>query len=543
MPSDSAGAARLRAYALMEAAQGDAPGQALEQLEALEVEARQQGWPEAEFLAVAGQALHGVATRREPALLAPVLDDLVRRAEPLHAPALLGLAHALRAVGAAGRDDGGALLDDAGRALVLVDDPSLPALDRCTVVVVCAAAYNALSLWELSDELFDRASALAPACEEPLQEPAVAVNRVLVRMEWATALFELGQERAALDQLHRAAAAVLTALRVELPPLLWRLDVEVAGELVGFVLQAFGEDVGPATSEERLAGLDRRRDALDAAEDVEMLPLLDALVPLGLLRSGRPAEAAARLHRSARSSSSSGALSFPLWVRAQVLTPGHPDPAVLAHREYGEQVARARWAGRQGMLVAARSRIAGERLSAERDRLARDVLLDPLTGLSNRRCFDDWLATVPDRDRSAALLLVDVDDFKVVNDVYGHAVGDEALRRVGRLVAAHVRPGDLALRLGGDEFAVVLADRDGTDHGYSGGLVELREIAVERARALRESAAATDWGRVAPGLKVGLSVGVAVAVLGPHAPGAADRLYRLADADLYDAKAWPLHSR
>ena len=134
------------------------------------------------------------------------------------------------------------------------------------------------------------------------------------------------------------------------------------------------------------------------------------------------------------------------------------------------------------MLVAARSRIAGERLSAERDRLARDVLLDPLTGLSNRRCFDDWLATVPDRDRAAALLLVDVDDFKVVNDVYGHAVGDEALRRVARLVAAHVRPGDLALRLGGDEFAMVLADRDGADHGDSGGLAELREIAVERAR-------------------------------------------------------------
>ena len=124
---------------------------------------------------------------------------------------------------------------------MLVDDSSLPALDRCTTVVVIAAAYNALSLWELADELFDRASALAPACEEPLQSRPCAVNRVLVRMEWATALFELGQERAALDQLHRAAAAVITALRVDLPPRLWRLDVEVAGELVGFVLQALGE--------------------------------------------------------------------------------------------------------------------------------------------------------------------------------------------------------------------------------------------------------------------------------------------------------------
>ena len=148
--------------------------------------------------------------------------------------------------------------------------------------------------------------------------------------------------------------------------------------------------------------------------------------------------------------------------------------------------------------------------------LSRDVLLDPLTGLSNRRVFDDWHQEVPDTARATALLLIDLDDFKVVNDLHGHAVGDEALRRVARVVAGHVRPGDLALRLGGDEFAVIITE----EHDPAGpdGLDVLRATAEARAHALREAVAATDWERIAPGLEVRLSVGVAVGVLGPHSP-------------------------
>ena len=89
------------------------------------------------------------------------------------------------------------------------------------------------------------------------------------------------------------------------------------------------------------------------------------------------------------------------------------------------------------------------------------------------------------------MLLIDLDDFKVVNDLHGHAVGDEALRRVGRVVANHVRPGDLALRLGGDEFAVILADDD-PDHGYSdrdAAVASLHHTALKRAEALREAVA------------------------------------------------------
>jgi len=535
-------APRAHAYSLMEAVQGEAPEDAVAGLEALEREALRQGWPDVALLAQAGRVMHALLDGAEPGRVGSALDGLVTRAEALHAPELLGVALALRAVGAATRGDGAAVLDDAGRALALVDDGSLPALDRCTVLVVCAAAYNSLSLWELVDELYDRASALAPSCEEPVQEAAVAVNRVLLRLEWSSVLLELGEEQAAVEQLQRCGEAVRLAAVTRIRPTLWRLDVAACGDLVAFVLAALQEPVptSSAVPERLLARLHRHREALAGGDDVEVLPLLGAFVALGLLRLGDAGRAGDWLPGPVRQSTSSGARSFPAWVRAQVLSAraaGHADDALLALGEYGALVARSRWSARRGTLAAARSRIDGERVSLEHRVLARDVLLDPLTGLSNRRCFERWLASVPEQDRPTALMLVDLDDFKLVNDVHGHAAGDETLRRVGGLLAGLVRPGDLALRLGGDEFAVLLAvDREaGTIPAP-----DLRATASARAVALHEAVAGTDWTDVAPGLAVTLSVGVAVAVLGPRSPGAAERLYRDADADLYRAKGWSL---
>jgi diguanylate cyclase (GGDEF)-like protein len=117
-----------------------------------------------------------------------------------------------------------------------------------------------------------------------------------------------------------------------------------------------------------------------------------------------------------------------------------------------------------------------------------------------------------------------------VNDVHGHAIGDEVLRRIGRVVDQHVRPEDLALRLGGDEFAVVLE----VDQPES---TTLRRTAHVRAQALRAAVAVTDWEEISPGLRIAVSVGVAVSTIGPKWPGGADALYRQADADLYVGKA------
>lgn len=96
---------------------------------------------------------------------------------------------------------------------------------------------------------------------------------------------------------------------------------------------------------------------------------------------------------------------------------------------------------------------------------------DALTGLPNRRRFDDALAelaaAIPSGELVHSLLMLDLNGFKRVNDVYGHATGDEVLKQVAKRISASVRKGDLIARLGGDEFAVLathLAGSEAVEH-------------------------------------------------------------------------------
>jgi diguanylate cyclase (GGDEF)-like protein len=521
--------ARLRAYALMEAAQGEDHLEAARALEALERESSERDWGESAFLAAAGRLLYLMVRAGDPAGVAARLDALVDRAEDIGAPALIALALALRSLSAAGRGDSAQLLGDAGRAVALVDAPQLDALDRCTVLVVCAGAYNTLSLWELVDELYDEAAALEPECEQPLQAPAIAASRMIIRLEWATALLEHDDEAEALVQLTRAAEAVELAARVPGLPGLWLLDVEASREMLALLSSDRPTDV-----DEQLTLLATYRARLLAADDVEILPILDAMVALVLLRLGRSEDALRAVENMvSQSSSSSGARSFPLWVKARVLAETAPSQATRAYSDYGVFVSRLRWDSRQAVLAAARSRIAFERLRLENVRLARDARLDPLTGLMNRRAFDSWLKASLSYERRCALLLIDLDNFKDVNDRHGHAVGDDVLRLVARAISRHVRSDDLAIRLGGDEFAVILEERP--DHHPDD--VEMREGARVRARALADALTEVDWNGVSPGLTVEASMGIAVGRLGPHDTKGADLLYRQADAALYAAKS------
>ena len=110
------------------------------------------------------------------------------------------------------------------------------------------------------------------------------------------------------------------------------------------------------------------------------------------------------------------------------------------------------------------TRDVSERKSLE-EQLMREALHDPLTGLANRALLRDRITHGLARNRRSggdlALLLIDLDDFKAVNDGLGHAAGDEVLTVVARRLLQCVRPGDTVARLGGDEFAVLLeADAD-----------------------------------------------------------------------------------
>ena len=458
MPADTEAAARLRAYELMQVVQSAARESAVRDLVALEAHARRCGWREAELVAAAGLTM-SVLLRPDADQAAAATDALVARARSVGAPHLLALALSLRAVAAAGRDDGEALLADAASALAIVEEDSLPALDRCAVLLICAAGYNTLRLWELVTELLDRASALAPLCERPVQEPAVAANRVLVRLEWAVSLLETGATRGRLGPAGaRRRRGDLRRWRTRACS---RCGATTCSPAVTWWPSSWRRRTSTEEAADQLAVLDAHAATLAADGDVEVLPTLQALVPYALLCRGRAAEALARVRRDVPASTTTGAASFPLWVRAEVLAgQGRPDraadDAVVAFRDYADAVSRHRWTMRQGLLEAARGRIASASLSIENLALARDLMLDPLTGIANRRAFDAWLTAVHPVETAAALLLLDLDQFKQINDVHGHAVGDDVLRAVSRLLVAHVRPGDLALRLGGDELAVVV---------------------------------------------------------------------------------------
>ena len=89
-----------------------------------------------------------------------------------------------------------------------------------------------------------------------------------------------------------------------------------------------------------------------------------------------------------------------------------------------------------------------DRLIAEREYLANTIKIDPLTGLYNRRIL-------PKVREIGTVIMCDIDNFKNVNDTFGHEIGDEAIKAVGHTILDNIRVGDVACRYGGDEFLLI----------------------------------------------------------------------------------------
>ena len=124
---------------------------------------------------------------------------------------------------------------------------------------------------------------------------------------------------------------------------------------------------------------------------------------------------------------------------------------------------------------------------------------DPLTDLFNRRRFEDELGREVARagryGRGGVVLLMDLDDFKAVNDNFGHIWGDEVLRRIAAILRERLRTTDILSRLGGDEFAILLPEGDE---------VQGRSLAEKLLRVMREESIKTDRGEI----KLTTSIGV-----------------------------------
>ena len=107
-------------------------------------------------------------------------------------------------------------------------------------------------------------------------------------------------------------------------------------------------------------------------------------------------------------------------------------------------------------------RVTSERVRSYSEQAFRMAITDPLTGLYNRRYLDDQLArihaTATRAQRPYAVVALDIDDFKLINDTYGHTKGDAALVMFAQDLRRVIRAGDIAVRTGGDEFVVVLSE-------------------------------------------------------------------------------------
>ncbi len=147
----------------------------------------------------------------------------------------------------------------------------------------------------------------------------------------------------------------------------------------------------------------------------------------------------------------------------------HTDPDVV-------RLSRSVDAARRSLLRIIRASLDRSRFEAA---LAEAARTDPLTGLANRSAFDDAF-TPSGPHRRAAVIYLDLDEFKSVNDTYGHPVGDAVLVEVARRIERSCRPTDLVARLGGDEFAVLIR---GVDAGRVRDVAD--RITAEIRRPLR----------------------------------------------------------
>ncbi len=185
---------------------------------------------------------------------------------------------------------------------------------------------------------------------------------------------------------------------------------------------------------------------------------------------------------------------------------------------------------RNELLARARTQIRRkryqERLRSNYEQSLSMALTDSLTGVFNRRYVNAHLPRLLERAidslKPVSVLMFDIDHFKVVNDSYGHAIGDEVLREVSARSSRNLRTFDLVARLGGEEFVVILPDTDG-------------EAALIVAERLRQRIADTPFvvstgaGEISVTVSIGISVG---GRLGDTAEG----LIRRADEALYEAK-------
>ena len=527
LPADHAAALRA-VFRVFEHIQGapDHEGHRV-RLERWADQARDAGWPDVRMHVLHGLLVNDLFAAAPPEQLRARSDAFREAAEDSGDEIMLARALGGRMTFLGVSDEEG-LEDRPGelaRAVAMLDevlegDPG--ALGRRAAELSasyneCAQAYHFLELWELEQEMYDKA--LAAFDHVPPGDPvmefvgfaqrALTVNRTESAAAAAAAFLGAGrddQARTLARTCYRPSPEQLRAL----PPA-WSVSLRPVVRL----LDAIAADPEQA-QRLRTVPADLWQDLGDTVwKGYRGLLLLSAAVAARTL--GATDEAAGHAERSIGWFDLYRPSFKNLAFRLAAHRVGDDDPAL----RWALHQADLRHESRLQVLAAARARLSSERVVRYGERLHRQAYVDELTGVANRHAFNEFLGrrrTEP-ADRRLCVALLDLDGFKSVNDRFGHGIGDEVLRTVGRLLSGAVRGADLAVRLGGDEFALLLpATGSGRYERRLAGLVD---------RVRRQP-----WSSLAAGLQVTVSVGSAVG-----AASDVDALLRTADENLYRAKA------
>jgi diguanylate cyclase (GGDEF)-like protein len=197
----------------------------------------------------------------------------------------------------------------------------------------------------------------------------------------------------------------------------------------------------------------------------------------------------------------------------------------LADRQDGQPFSRRDLSAARLITTTSSLALVREQLARLVEELSHTAAIDPLTGMFNRRYLETRLVAELERSRRTtlpvAVLMVDVDTFKGINDQLGHQTGDTVLRRVSEVIRRSMRASDVCTRYGGDEFAIIVS--------------ESAHSAVQTAERIRNRVEAYRWEAlgIPQALHVTLSIGVAIGEPGENA----DSLIGRADQHLYQAKA------
>ncbi len=304
----------------------------------------------------------------------------------------------------------------------------------------------------------------------------------------------------------------------------WALQ-QIVGYLSEFTPRP-GAAIGYDPAATALLGVERAVEALDC-EFGAFVRAGEVVATVGFGLAGPPAGIAEQATATAN-----GELTIPNFGTCMFLQAPVDDGALIVARS-----ADVPFTAHDTTLVRAMARVlaltlrTASAISTERDlrriseEQAREAWVDPLTRLGNRKLFHQRLSEASQRSgalgHSIAVMFMDLDGFKLVNDTMGHDSGDELLVAVGRRLAGAVRSVDTVARLGGDEFAVVI---DGVDH---------HDVTVELVARV-QAALAAPFGIAGRDIVVSASIGIASGHPDRDDPAA---LLRDADVAMYVAKA------